>query len=253
MRSAIVGIVVLIAACSNMAYDDASSAGSAASRATSTRGNVPDSYVVRSGDTLYSIAFRYGLDQRQLAQWNNLRNPNQINVGQRLVLRAPGSNRSGTAISATASPGARPATSSGGTASASARPAASAPIARPDWLWPTRGEIVSRFGERGVLSSGVAIAGALGQDVVAAAAGRVVYSGTGLPDYGHLVIIEHNDTWLSAYGHNQRVLVSQGQAVARGQKIAEMGPGPGGAPRLHFEIRRNGDPQDPVPMLPQSR
>ena len=143
--------------------------------------------------------------------------------------------------------------SSGGSTSAAARPPAPPPAARPDWLWPTRGEIVSRFGERGVLSSGVGIAGTLGQDVIAAAAGRVVYSGTGLPDYGHLVIIEHNDTWLSAYGNNQSVLVSQGQAVARGQKIAEMGPGPGGAPRLHFEIRRNGDPQDPVPMLPGRR
>jgi len=251
MRVAIISIVLLVAACSNLGYENASSGGSSAPRAASTRGNVPESYVVRSGDTLYSIAFRYGIDQRQLASWNNLRNPNQINVGQRLVLRAPGGSRAGTPT--TASTSTRPATSSGGGTSASTRPPALPPAARPDWLWPTRGEIVSRFGERGVLSSGVGIAGTLGQDVVAAAAGRVVYSGTGLPDYGHLVIIEHNDTWLSAYGHNQRVLVSQGQAVTRGQKIAEMGPGPGGAPRLHFEIRRNGDPQDPVPMLPAGR
>lgn len=99
----------------------------------------------------------------------------------------------------------------------------------------------------------IGIAGALGQDVVAAAPGRVVYSGTGLPDYGHLVIIEHNDTWLSAYGHNRSVLVSQGQTVTRGQKIAEMGPGPGGAPRLHFEVRSNGDPVDPLGVLPARR
>jgi lipoprotein NlpD len=243
--------VLFIAACSNLGYENASSGGGSTQRAASTRGSVPESYTVRSGDTLYSIAFRYGLDQRQLAQWNNLRNPNQINVGQRLVLRAPGGSRSGATSAASTST--RPATSSGGSTSASTRPPAPPPASRPDWLWPTRGEIVARFGERGVLSSGVGISGALGQDVVAAAAGRVVYSGTGLPDYGHLVIIEHNDTWLSAYGHNQSVLVSQGQAVTRGQKIAEMGPGPGGAPRLHFEIRRNGDPQDPVPMLPARR
>lgn len=256
MRGAIAGVALLIAACTNMAYENASSGGGATPRATSTRGNVPESYTVRSGDTLYSIAFRYGLDQRQLAQWNNLRNPNQINVGQRLVLRAPGGRSSGAATS-TASTSTRPATSGSGSTSAPARqpapPATPPAAARPDWLWPTRGEIVARFGERGVLSSGIGISGTLGQDVVATAAGRVVYSGTGLPDYGHLVIIEHNDTWLSAYGHNQSILVSQGQTVARGQKIAEMGPGPGGAPRLHFEIRRNGDPQDPLPMLPRGR
>ena len=250
MKGAVVSVVLLIAACSNMAYQDAASGVSSTQRPTSPRGNAPDSYVVRSGDTLYSIAFRYGLDQRQLAQWNNLRNPNQINVGQRLVLRAPGGG-SRPATTGSASASTRPTTPSGGSTPAATRPPP--PAARPEWLWPTRGEIVSRFGERGVLSSGVGIAGTLGQDVVAAAPGRVVYSGTGLPDYGHLVIIEHNDTWLSAYGHNERVLVSQGQTVARGQKIAEMGPGPGGAPRLHFEIRRNGDPQDPVPLLPGSR
>ncbi len=250
MRGAIISVVLLIAACSNLGYENAPSSGGATQRAPSTRGTVPESYVVRSGDTLYSIAFRYGLDQRQLASWNNLRNPNQINVGQRLVLRAPVARSS---ASTTASTGTRPATSSGGGTPSSARPPAPPPVTRPGWRWPTRGEIVSRFGERGVLSSGVGISGGLGQDVIAAASGRVVYSGTGLPDYGHLVIIEHNDVWLSAYGHNQSVVVSQGQAVTRGQKIAEMGPGPGGAPRLHFEIRRNGDPLDPVPMLPRGR
>jgi lipoprotein NlpD len=256
MKGAIASVVLLISACSNMAYENASGGGGAAPRATTSRGNVPDSYVVRSGDTLYAIAFRYGLDQRDLASWNDLRNPDQIIAGQRLALRPPGGSRSGA--SSTASTGTRPATSSGGSTSTAARPAAPSAAtpptaARPDWLWPTRGTIVSRFGERGVLTTGIGIAGTLGQDIVAAAPGRVVYSGSGLPDYGQLVIIEHNATWLSAYGHNQRVLVSQGQAITRGQKIAEMGPGPGGAPRLHFEIRRNGDPLDPVTMLPAGR
>jgi lipoprotein NlpD len=104
-----------------------------------------------------------------------------------------------------------------------------------------------------VLSTGIGISGRLGQDVLAAAPGRVVYSGSGLPDYGQLVIIEHNETWLSAYGHNVRVVVSQGQSVAAGQKIAEMGPGPGGMPRLHFEVRRDGVPQDPLSQLPARR
>lgn len=254
MKVAIASVVLLIGACTNLAYENAAGGGGSTQRSTTTRGTVPESHVVRSGDTLYSIAFRYGLDQRELAAWNNLRNPNQINVGQRLVLRAPGGSRSGASgTSSAAAATTRPATSGGSAASASTRPPSPAVAARPDWQWPTRGEIVSRFGARGVLTTGIGIGGRLGQDIVAAAPGRVVYSGSGLPDYGQLVIIEHNDTWLTAYGHNQRVLVSQGQAVARGQKIAEMGPGPGGAPRLHFEIRRNGDPLDPVPLLPLGR
>jgi lipoprotein NlpD len=256
MKAAIVSAALLLVACSNLGYENsgsASSASSAGTRASSTRGAVPDAYVVRAGDTLYSIAFRYGLDQREIATWNNLRNPNQIVAGQRLVLRSPGGGRSSTAAT---NSGSRPATSSGGSASPPARAATPTPrstAARPDWQWPTSGTVVARYGEHGVLSTGIGIAGTLGQDIVASAPGRVVYSGNGLPDYGQLVIIEHNETWLSAYGHNQRVLVSQGALVARGQRIAEMGPGPGGTPRLHFEIRRNGDPQDPVPMLPGRR
>ncbi|HET7924396.1 MAG TPA: peptidoglycan DD-metalloendopeptidase family protein [Rhodanobacteraceae bacterium] len=236
-RIAIVAAVLLVAACSNMAYENG---GSGASRASSS-GTAPATYTVRSGDTLTAIAFRYGLDARDVARWNNLRNPDRIEVGQRLVLRAPTGSRS--AATSTGS-GSRPAST--GTTASAVRPA----VAEPAWRWPTRGNLVARFGGQGSLSTGIGIAGSLGQEIVATAAGRVVYSGSGLADYGQLIIIEHNEAWLSAYGHNQRVLVSQGQSVVAGQKIAEMGPGPGGTPRLHFEIRRNGDPLDPVPRLP---
>jgi lipoprotein NlpD len=106
--------------------------------------------------------------------------------------------------------------------------------------------VVSRFGEQSGIPSGIGIGGRLGQPIEAAAAGRVVYAGSGLIGYGQLVIIRHNDTYLTAYGHNRRLLVAQGQAVARGQKIAEMGYGPKREPRLHFEIRRNGTPVDPL-------
>jgi lipoprotein NlpD len=119
----------------------------------------------------------------------------------------------------------------------------------PQWQWPTRGPIVATYGDRGAIASGIGIGGTLGQPIQAAASGRVVYTGSGLIGYGQLVIIKHNDTYLSAYGHNGRVLVVQGQEVRRGDQIAEMGIGPGRAPRLHFEIRRNGTPVDPTLLL----
>jgi len=197
----------------------------------------PAGYVVRSGDTLYSIAWRHGLDARELAAWNGIADPNRIYVGQRLAL-APAAGRP---VGAAAPAASRPAPAS------VARPG---PL--PSWQWPVSGRVVARFGEARVLSTGIGIAGSPGQDIRAAAAGRVVYVGSGLPDYGQLVIIEHSGSWLSAYGHNRRVLVSQGQSVGGGEKIAEMGTGPGGMAQLHFEIRRNGDPLDPLTVLPAS-
>lgn len=189
-------------------------------------------YVVRSGDTLYSIAWRHGLDPDRLAAWNGLANPDLIRVGQRLRLRPAAA----TAASA------RPARSPVPTPTAPDEPP-------PTWQWPTRGAVVSTFGQPGALASGIGIAGVEGQPVNAAAGGRVVYAGSGLIGYGQLVIIRHNETYLSAYGHNRRLFVRQGDEVARGQTIAEMGLGPGQSPRLHFEIRRNGNPIDPLPQL----
>jgi lipoprotein NlpD len=201
----------------------------------------PRTYVVGSGDTLYSIAWSHGIDHRDLARWNNLPNPDRIYVGQRLALSSQGA--SAPAPRSTAPVPAR----------VPARVPASAPNAAvPMFGWPTQGAIVARFGERGVLSTGIGISGSVGQDVVAAAPGQVVYVGSGLPQYGQVVIVKHNETWLTAYGHNRRLLVTQDQAVARGQKIGEMGLGPGRQPRLYFEIRRNGDPLDPLDLLPGS-
>jgi lipoprotein NlpD len=209
-----------------------------------------DSYVVRSGDTLYSIAFRYGIDARELARWNGIANPDRIYVGQRLRLGPAGAGASAPPSSrAPAAEAARP----------SAQPASQpAPRTAPAdavtaWSWPVTGPIVGRFGDRRVLSTGIGIGGTLGQAIAAAAPGRVVYAGSGLPDYGQLVIIEHAAGWLSAYGHVRRMLVSQGDRVRAGDKIAEMGTGPGGVAMLHFEIRRNGDPLDPLSVLPPPR
>ena len=205
-------------------------------------------HVVQPGDTLYTIAWRHGLDHRSLAAWNNLRNPDLIFAGQRIRLTAP-PGRAAAAPPREAAPARAPATA--GT-QASRRPAPQpVPAAEPppQWQWPTRGPIVSEYGNRAAIASGIGIGGRAGQPVTAAASGRVVYAGSGLIGYGQLVIIKHNETYLSAYGHNGRVLVAQGQDVRRGQQIAEMGFGPERRPRLHFEIRRNGVPVDPLLFL----
>jgi lipoprotein NlpD len=120
----------------------------------------------------------------------------------------------------------------------------------PQWAWPADGSVVTRFGSHEGIATGVGIGGHAGDAVRAAAAGRVVYAGSGLVGYGQLVIIKHNETYLTAYGYNSELLVMQGQDVARGQRIASMGLGPERQPRLHFEIRRNGVPVDPLQFFP---
>jgi lipoprotein NlpD len=143
-----------------------------------------------------------------------------------------------------------------GSQGTAARPAPAPPppvLPPPAWRWPTAGPVVSTFGSNAGIATGISISGRAGQSIEAAAAGRVVYAGSGLMGYGQLVIIQHNDTYLTAYGHNQRLLVEQGQSVTSGQRIAEMGLGPQREPRLHFEIRRNGTPVDPLQFLAARR
>ncbi len=195
------------------------------------------SHVVRSGETLSTIAFRYGKDYRDLARWNGLGDGSLIYPGQVIRLTGP----------------------SGGTATGrSAREAPSpkrvmpppANDPSPRWVWPTSGRVVAEFDAKQGAGTGLAIAGRAGQSVRAAASGRVVYSGGGLIGYGQLIIVKHNDTYLSAYGHNASLLVREGEIIKQGQPIATMGEGPGQLPRLHFEIRRNGKPVNPRQFLP---
>ncbi len=192
-------------------------------------------HVVQPGETLYAIAWRYRLDYQELARWNGLENADLIYAGQRLSLRAPGATRPAEASSSTPQ----------------SRPLPPAPaLAPPTWQWPAQGELVRAFGADSGLGNGIGIGGSVGQAIHAAASGRVVYSGNGLIGYGQLLIIKHNDTYLSAYGHNDRLIVAQGDTVERGQTVAEMGVGPERKPQLHFEIRRNGSPVDPLQHLP---
>ena len=208
----------------------------------------PDTYTIQPGDTVYSIAFRYGLDYRELARWNSLDSRYLIHPGDTLRLK-PSSGGSRTRTAATSSaPPTQP--SAAGKSSGSGATSRTVSDPAPTWAWPTDGEVTARFKRNANGNKGINISGRSGQSVGAAAGGRVVYSGSGLIGYGPLIIVKHNNTYLSAYGHNRKLLVREGDQVKPGQKIAEMGEGPGNTPVLHFEIRRNGQPVDPLSYLP---
>lgn len=229
-------------------------------------------YVVQRGDTLYSIAFRFGWDWKALAAHNGLRDPYLIRVGQ--VIRFDNRPTPAQPIASAPSAGSAPVAtqpapsrppvattpSTQPTPAPTRPPLASAPATTPvtpvsrsasGWSWPTEGTVISRFSSNGSLNKGIDIAGQLGQPVLAASDGSVVYAGSGLRGYGELIIIKHSDTYVSAYGHNRRLLVREGQQVKAGQSIAEMGSTGADRVKLHFEIRRQGKPVDPLQYLPR--
>lgn len=276
------------------------------SQSTSTAA-AKDTYVVKPGDTLYSIARAHGLDHRELIALNNIENANQIAVGRVLKVKPKSADASSDTSVTPVTSGevvSRPigdeqaieqkpldgragantetlkrepkagkekysdealaqAQSAGqiapATAAASAAPGETSPDAKATepaaggddvgWIWPANGKTIGTFSEGG--NKGVDIAGKAGDAVIAAGDGKVVYSGTGLRGYGKLVIIKHNNTYLSAYAHNQNILVKEGQSVTKGQKIAEMGNTDADQVKLHFEVRRSGKPVDPLKYLPQ--
>ncbi len=235
----------------------------------------PGYYTVKQGDTLIRISLESGQNWRDLVKWNNLDNPNLIEVGQ--VLRVVSPTTDAAASTAVA---VKPVTSTkiesrpldskplppAGAASGQIAPAsatastpapapvvASAPATKESeddipWAWPAAGSVVAPFDD--TRHKGISVGGKAGDPVLAAADGRVVYAGSGLRGYGNLIIIKHNATYLSAYAHNQTLLVKEDQAVKRGQKIAEMGSTEAERVELHFEIRRQGRPIDPVKLLP---
>jgi len=272
----------------------------------------PESYTIKRGDTLYSIALDNGVDYRELAVWNNLSDPYVLKPGAVLRLRPPTARQpvqpearaaaqpdASVQVQPMVVPGAVEARSLGGDQRAAAEPprAAAAEAARPellktgpkamklpyseenlalmlrlsppepkvevpaapntaaqsdsvDWMWPASGRVLAGFSKG--TNKGVDILGKLGDPVLASASGRVTYIGT-LRGYGKLVIIKHNDTYVSAYAHNRSVLVKEGQNVAKGQKIAEIGNTDSTQVKLHFEIRRLGEAVDPLKFLPERR
>ena len=205
----------------------------------------PGYYTVKPGDTLIRIGLENGQPWRDVARWNGLTNPDLIEAGQ--VLRVAPPNQEVASVKPAASPSAAPATSA-----APAKPAAAAPADVPDdslgFQWPVKGNLIAGFDE--AKNKGLDIAGKAGDPVYASADGRVVYAGSGLRGYGNLIILKHNNTYLTAYAHNQTLLVKEDQAIKRGQKIAEMGSSDADQVKLHFEIRRQGKPVDPAKYLP---
>ncbi|WP_421570746.1 peptidoglycan DD-metalloendopeptidase family protein [Stenotrophomonas sp. PD6] len=201
--------------------------------------------VVRRGDTLYALARIHNITPRDLAAWNGLSEPYTIYPGQTLRLYpGNGSGRAPTTVVTAPRPG---------TATPTPAPTPSPTTAiksNIDWRWPADGAIVGRFVGADVTKQGVDIAGSSGQPVRATAPGVVVYSGAGLVGFGELIIVKHSDQWLSAYGHNRKRLVNEGQSVKAGEQIAEMGRTGTTRDMLHFEIRYNGKPVDPLLYLP---
>jgi lipoprotein NlpD len=225
----------------------------------------PGDHTVRPGETLIRIALESGQNWRDIARWNNLDNPNVIEVGQVLRVVPPGATAVAqaeppprAAAPAAATSSALPPLNAGSAphaaASAAPAPAPAHPQASADddvaWTWPTNGAagVLAGFDEQ--KNKGIDIGGRAGDPVLAAADGRVVYAGAGLRGYGNLIILKHNNTYLTAYAHNQSLLVKEDQAVRKGQKIAEMGSTDTDRVKLHFEIRRQGKPVDPMRYLP---
>lgn len=221
-------------------------------------------YSVKPGDTLIRIGLETGQSWKDILKWNNLENPNVIEVGQVLRVVPPGVDPNAVStrpvtlprlesrpLDAKNPPAPPPNAASTPPAPPPVMPAP--PVAREgddnvNWLWPATGSVVGTFDES--RTKGIAIAGKAGDPVVAAADGKVVYAGSGLRGYGNLVIIKHNNTYLTAYAHNQALMVKEEQAVKRGQKIAEMGSSDAERVQLHFEIRKQGKPIDPARLLP---
>ena len=224
------------------------SSGSARQRDEAAR------HTVSKGDTLYSIAWRYGHDYKRLAAWNRIEPPFTIYPGQVIELlpaRKPGARQPPPVVKKQPRKPDRPAAATRGTAApkkAAAGP--TAPAAGIRWQWPVRGRLLKSATP--TAKKGISIGGRAGQEIVAAATGRVVYSGSGLRGYGNLIIIKHNDTYLSAYAHNRDLMVREGETVKAGQQISTMGVDGKGASVLHFEIRKNGKPVDPLGQLPRT-
>lgn len=269
--------LLLLTACSSSSIytpvDERSIGGRQPVRVVSSNTPRPDQYTVRRGDTLYAIAFRYGLDYRQLARNNNISSRYEIYPGQRLSLKP----------SKTPPPAAEPRVSKPATPNkvqprvvaqpASKKPAPTvvkkpvtptapskktAPVSTSanralKWRWPGKGRVLQGFSSSGKVNKGINIAGQRGDPVYAAESGKVVYAGSGLLGYGNLVIINHNQQFLSAYAHNSRILVKESDMVKVGDKIAEIGSSGTTRNMLHFEIRRDGQPVNPMKYLPRNR
>lgn len=283
---ACVGVALLLAACASSQHrapveDRTANGASTAATAPvepakplppgAENAGKPGYYVVKPGDTLIRVGLESGQNWRDIMRWNNIENPNVLEVGQVLRVVPPGTDATTVATKPVAGSRveSRPLDAKPPVAAASTpivvTPGASAPAPaaagsapppsasrEPDddinWMWPANGSVIAGFDE--ARNKGLGINGKAGDPVFAAADGRVVYAGSGLRGYGNLVIVKHNNSYLTAYAHNQTLLVKEDQPVRRGQKIAEMGSTDADRVKLHFEIRKQGKPVDPARFLP---
>ncbi|MEH6575830.1 MAG: peptidoglycan DD-metalloendopeptidase family protein [Amphritea sp.] len=282
-QAALLAVTLLLSACGGSSiYTPVSERSIGAKtpvRVVSSAQKLPSVYEVRRGDTLYSIAFRYGLDYRQLAQRNRINNSFSIYPGQKLRLTGSvaSSSQRVSSSSKSVSPASTPAVASNTQkktytqAKTQAKPAvnqtkhsatrkASATQqktavsnTRLAWRWPAQGRVIQGYSNGSKVNKGINLSGNRGDPVYAAESGRVVYAGSGLLGYGNLVIINHNQQYLSAYAHNSRILVKENDMVKLGAKIAEIGHSGTTRDMLHFEIRRDGRPVDPMKYLPRKR
>ena len=245
-RTFAIGMLALaMAACSSSVVREG---GTGSGPVTSSRAKPGATVVVKRGDNLYRIATDNGITLRDLAAWNGIPSPYTIHPGQRIRLYPSSGSTRGSATVATPAP-----------TRSTSTPAPAAPATPPrapvdsglSWRWPADGELIGRFAGGDPTRQGIDIAGKSGAPVRAASDGVVVYSGSGLVGYGELIIIKHNDQWLSAYGHNRNRLVNEGAVVKSGQQIAEMGRSGAARDMLHFEVRYNGKPVDPLAYLPR--
>ena len=206
----------------------------------------PGSYRVKKGDTLARIALDHGQAPRDVVQWNKAANPsfnpNVIEVGDLIMVKAPAGTKPAKVAEKKPSP------EKPDSVTSSPEPVKNDVVAEPGirLSWPAKGKVTGEFSET---NKGIDIAGKVGEPVLAASDGKVVYAGNSLRGYGNLVIVKHDNTYLTAYAHNSKLLVKEGDTVRKGQKIAEMGDTDATAPKLHFELRVNGKPVNPTPYL----
>jgi len=211
-------------------------------------------HLVRKGETLYSIAWQHGVDYRKVASWNNISRPYTIFPGQKIRLGASQGKKSAPQTKTKVVSKNKTETSRKNknyAASQKKNKNNNSKNTKISWRWPTKGKIVSRYSSKDPGKKGLDIEGRMGQPIVAAASGEVVYSGNGLRGYGNLIIIKHNDVYFSAYAHNRNLFAKEAEKVKFGQKIADMGNSEASKPMLHFEIRRNGKPSNPLKYLPK--
>ena len=234
-------ICVLVACTTNGSFAPVSDRYNPAER-------TPPYYVVNAGDTLFSIAWRYGLQLEGLAVANNVVAPYTIYPGQAILLQ-----ESTNSAVAAPKPSKFPAAPTPKSKSSPAKKVlvASSALTAETWQWPVNGAVVRPFVATGQAHKGIDIKGKMGEPVYASRSGEVVYAGSGLVGYGNLLILKHSDRFLSAYGHNRRINVKEGESVNAGQIIAELGDSGTDSAKLHFEVRMNGKPIDPLRLLPR--